>query len=98
MKQILIQERGQCGNPGDYFAKTWSEYKKGFSKNCEGWLGLDKLHNLTKQNNYILKISFTIHNPLYAMTNFDYKFRERDFEAYYNTFIVGTYFIIPITI
>ena len=84
MNPILMQERGQCGNPGDYFAKTWSEYKKGFSKNCEGWLGLEKLHNLTKQNNYILKISFKIHKPNYAMTIYDNAFGERDFEVYYN--------------
>ena len=83
MKPILIQKRGPCGNPDDYFVKTWSEYKKGFSKNCEGWMGLDKLHNLTKENNYVLKISFTTYHP-------ESEFKEKDYEVFYNIFRVGS--------
>ena len=29
---ILIQRRGQYGNPEDYFAKSWAEYVSGFGE------------------------------------------------------------------
>ena len=84
MKPIVIQKRGPCGNSVGYFVKRRSEYKKGFSKNCEGWLGLDKLHTVTKENNYVLKISFTS----YHQSGNDLK--EKDYEVFYNTFKVGS--------
>ena len=38
---ILIQKRGQYGNPEDYFSKTFAEYENGFGSVVkEHWLGL----------------------------------------------------------
>ena len=66
--------RKKVGNPVDFFDKTFDEYKEGFSANgllkhwsvCnldgllgESWIGLDKLHSLTNQQDYKLKITLT---------------------------------------
>merc|ERR1712156_1121101 len=68
--------RKQAGNPHDYFDKTFAEYKRGFSANGESWIGLDKLHQLTSERSYSLKIT---------MTDYDNK----TFVAVYNNFKVG---------
>ena len=56
---VTIQRRGQCGNPPDFFAKTFEEYRRGFAANCELWLGLDKIHELTKTGLWELMIEGT---------------------------------------
>jgi len=73
---VKILVRKNVGNPVDFFHKTWSEYKSGFSANGESWLGLESLHTLTSQQSYMLKIT---------MTDFD----GRDYIALYNQFKVS---------
>ena len=53
---MIIQRRGQCGNPKDFFAKSFEEYRKGFGANCELWIGLDKLYELTRTGKWELLI------------------------------------------
>ena len=54
---ILFQQRGQYGNPADYFVRSMSEYVEGFGNpSKEFWLGLDKLVSLTKNGNTELMI------------------------------------------
>ena len=49
MLYILVQARGQHGNPADYFARPMAEYVAGFGDpSKEFWLGLDKLAALTR--------------------------------------------------
>ena len=46
---VVFQQRGQFGNPEDYFARDMKEYVVGFGDpSKEFWLGLDKLVSLTK--------------------------------------------------
>ena len=55
---ILIQKRGQYGNPEDYFAKTFNEYEEGFGSVLEEfWIGLDKLNSLTSECKWELKVT-----------------------------------------
>merc|ERR1712012_1429212 len=56
---VVILMRKQCENPTDYFDKTFAEYQEGFSANGEVWIGLDKLHQLTSERSYSLKIIMT---------------------------------------
>ena len=66
--------RKEAGNPVDFFEKTFDEYKEGFSANGllkqksnqilkifsgESWLGLERIHSLTSQRDYKLKIILT---------------------------------------
>ena len=67
--------RKQCENPTDYFDKTFAEYQEGFSANGEFqqnddkktkhifpgevWIGLDKLHQLTSERSFSLRIIMT---------------------------------------
>ena len=73
---MVVQKRGQCGNPNDYFSKNWAEYKQGFQEGCEEWIGLDRLHEHTSSGNYGLKVTLTDWNS-------------NDHYAYYDSFIVG---------
>merc|ERR1719153_782506 len=46
---VKIQQRGQYGNPDDYFARNLIEYVNGFGDpSKEFWLGLDKMLSLTR--------------------------------------------------
>ena len=55
---VTIQQRGECGNPSNYFShKTWDEYKVGFAQDCEHWLGLEEIYQLTSNQEYSLKIT-----------------------------------------
>jgi len=46
---VKIQQRGQHGNPDDYFARNLIEYVNGFGDpSKEFWLGLDKMVSLTR--------------------------------------------------
>ena len=57
---IVIQKRFySSGNPIDYFAKTFEEYKRGFGANGELWLGLDKMHQLTMTGIWSLEVHLT---------------------------------------
>jgi len=56
---IVMLCRSPVLNTRGFFDKTFKEYKKGFAGNGEGWLGLEKLHQLTKKGLYRLKVSLT---------------------------------------
>ena len=73
---VIIQKRGYCGNPVDYFAKNWSEYQVGFKSNCELWLGLDKIYEITSQARYSLKVELT-------------DWSSNVYVAYYRSFAIG---------
>jgi len=75
-KPVVMLVRKQCENPTDYFYKTFAEYQEGFSANGEVWIGLDKLHQLTSEHSYSLKIT---------MTDYDGK----KYRAVYEQFEVG---------
>merc|ERR1712113_745563 len=74
--QVLVLKRKEVGNPPDYFDKTFAEYKEGFASRGESWVGLQRLHTLTSQGSYKLKIT---------MTDFDGKM----YVAVYDQFKVG---------
>jgi len=73
---VVVLRRREVGNPIDYFDKTFAEYKAGFASKGESWLGLEKLHQLTSEGSYSLKIT---------MTDFDNK----TYVAVYDQFQVG---------
>ncbi|XP_067121706.1 techylectin-5A-like [Centruroides vittatus] len=53
----VFQRRGNFGHPFDYFFRNWNNYSEGFGKLDEDfWLGNNKLHSLTNQGNYSLRI------------------------------------------
>ena len=55
---ILMQKRGQFGNPVDYFGRTFSEYEDGFGSVLkEHWIGLAKLASLTNEAKWDLKVT-----------------------------------------
>jgi len=76
LKPVVMLVRKQCENPTDYFDKTFAEYQEGFSANGEVWIGLDKLHQLTSERSYSLKI---------IMTDYD----GSKYQAVYEQFEVG---------
>jgi len=76
LADVKVLVRKNVGNPADFFHKSWSEYKDGFSANGESWLGLESLHKLTIQQSYKLKIT---------LTDFD----GREYVALYDQFKVG---------
>ena len=74
---VIIQRRGQFGNSPTYFQKTWTEYQNGFSSKGELWLGLDQIHDLTKQGQWRLDV---VMGDWYGQT----------YNARYNDFRVGS--------
>merc|ERR1711972_876107 len=56
---IVVQHRGQHGNPADTFAKTFAEYEAGFTVGEEFWLGLRKLAELTQEGEWELKVELS---------------------------------------
>ncbi|XP_067132352.1 techylectin-5A-like [Centruroides vittatus] len=53
----VIQKRGQYKNPTDHFYRNWRDYKLGFGDlNKEFWLGNDRIHSISNQGNYSLRI------------------------------------------
>merc|ERR1711892_896145 len=53
---VVIQSRGQYGNPGDYFEKTLAEYEAGFEDNGELWLGLEKIAEKTASGTWEMEV------------------------------------------
>eukprot|EP00092_Neocalanus_flemingeri_P056049 GFUD01066376.1.p1 GENE.GFUD01066376.1~~GFUD01066376.1.p1 ORF type:complete len:323 (-),score=114.50 GFUD01066376.1:6-974(-) len=54
---ILVQRRGQYGNPANFFARSMAEYKAGFgSEEQEFWIGLDELARLTKDGKWEMQV------------------------------------------
>merc|ERR1711990_1241762 len=56
---IVVQHRGQHGNPADTFAKTFAEYEAGFTVGEEFWLGLKQLAELTQEGEWELKVELS---------------------------------------
>jgi len=55
-----ILRRGQYGNHKDYFAKSWTEYERGFGDvKKEFWLGLTKMAELTATGRWELQVLLT---------------------------------------
>merc|ERR1712123_358793 len=52
---VVIQRRGQMGNPADYFEKTMDEYA-GFEANGESWLGLERMAEMTGSGIWELQV------------------------------------------
>jgi len=73
---VVMLVRKQSENAEDFFNKDLKEYQDGFASNGESWIGLDKLHQLTSERSYSLKIT---------MTDYD----KKTFVAVYNNFKVG---------
>lgn len=55
---VVIQRRGQFGNPEDYFSsKLWDDYVNGFGdEGKEFWLGLKTISNLTSSGVWELRV------------------------------------------
>jgi len=55
---MLMQRRGQYGNPPDFFSsKLWDDYVQGFGEPTkEFWLGLNTLANLTSSGTWELMV------------------------------------------
>ena len=53
---VVIQSRGQTGNPANYFEKTMAEYADGFESDGELWLGLEKIAEMTESGTWELVV------------------------------------------
>merc|ERR1719187_228917 len=75
---IVVQRRGQFGNPEDYFSsKVWADYRAGFgSVHGEFWLGLERLSVLTAHGHWEMRVD---------LTDWD----GADYFALYDNFTVG---------
>jgi len=63
--------RKQCENPLDFFNKNFRDYQDGFAANGESWIGLDKLHQLTTQQSYSLRIVMTDYDRISYVAVYD---------------------------
>jgi len=74
---VAMVVRKQSENAEDFFNKDFRRYTQyGFTANGESWFSLEKLHRLTNERSYSLKIT---------MTDWD----KKTFIAVYNNFKVG---------
>jgi len=73
---VAMLVRKQSENAEDFFDKDFKKYQDGFAANGESWIGLDKLHRLTSERSYSLKIT---------MTDYD----KKTYIAVFNNFKVG---------
>eukprot|EP00092_Neocalanus_flemingeri_P045310 GFUD01050553.1.p1 GENE.GFUD01050553.1~~GFUD01050553.1.p1 ORF type:complete len:360 (-),score=110.91 GFUD01050553.1:68-1147(-) len=54
---VVIQRRGQFGNPADFFAKSMADYKTGFGNvDKDFWLGLAELARQTKDGKWEMQV------------------------------------------
>jgi len=62
---LLVQQRVH-GSLSTFFNRSWAEFKVGFNaSNGNYWLGNDMLHQLTKDNNYKLRVEFQLTSGLW---------------------------------
>jgi len=69
---VAMVVRKQSENAEDFFNKDFKEYQYGFAANGESWIGLDKLHQLTSERSYSLKITMTDYDNKTFVAVFDY--------------------------
>ena len=74
---LVVLRREQAGNPADYFNRSCEDYEEGFGDSGkEFWLGLNKMANLTQENEYGAK---------FELLDWD----GQTYQAYYENFKVG---------
>merc|ERR1711971_506464 len=56
-ERLVMLRRKEVGNPRDFFAKSFTEYREGFKSHGESWIGLEKLHRLTSEHSYGMKFT-----------------------------------------
>ncbi|XP_023228825.1 techylectin-5A-like isoform X2 [Centruroides sculpturatus] len=95
----VFERRGDYGKPANYFYKNWEDYRQGFGElNKEFWLGLDKIHSLTAQGNYMLRIKmvkFEESGDYYAVySNFKVGSEDEDDKLMFDNFVEGNIVIL----
>ena len=68
----IFQKRG-FGNGGTKFQRDWEEYKHGFvgDNGEEFWLGNDRLHELTKAGDMMLRVELEAWDGRTAWAEYD---------------------------
>lgn len=87
---IVIQRRGPDVHP-DYFNRDWKSYKNGFGTfHGSFWLGLEKIHRITKSENHELYIGIeaTLNRLTWAYYS---SFRVNNEKNYYRIMNVDGY-------
>ena len=68
----VIQRRGDYGEPRENFDRNWADYKHGFGDhNKEFWLGNDRIHQLTKAGDMMLRVELEAHDGRTAWAEYD---------------------------
>ena len=72
LKLKVIQRRGYFGEPRETFYRNWTDYKQGFGKlDREFWLGNDKIYQLTKSGDMMLRVELEAHDGRKAWAEYD---------------------------
>jgi len=69
---VAMVVRKQSENAEDFFNQNFKAYQDGFAANGESWIGLDKLHQLTSERSYSLKITMTDYDNKTFVAVYDY--------------------------
>jgi len=69
---VAMLVRKQSENAEDFFNQNFKAYQDGFAANGESWIGLDKLHQLTSERSYSLKITMTDYDKKTFVAVYDY--------------------------
>lgn len=85
----VFQRRGNFGNPSNYFYRDWKDYAEGFGElDGEFWLGNDKLHTLTNQDDYTLRVDLKVYNGDHAYAQYE-KFKIGNENEKYKLYVEG---------
>ena len=69
---LVIQRRGDFGEPREDFNRGWADYKHGFGDhNKEFWLGNDRIHELTKAGDMKLRVELEAWDGRTAWAEYD---------------------------
>ena len=69
---VVIQRRGDFGEPRENFYRNWADYKHGFGDhNKEFWLGNEQIHQLTKSGDMKLRVELEAHDGRTAWAEYD---------------------------
>ena len=70
--EVMIQRRGDFGEPRVDFERDWISYKDGFGdRDREFWLGNEPIHQLTKSGNMKLRVELEAHDENTAWAEYD---------------------------